>query len=259
MFTFTTHAVLRQAWLENIRPVLLVNKVDRLVTELKLTPAESHTHLQQLLEQVNAVMAQLISGDIMKKAALRDDNEKEVKSDQIGNGEDNVFNWDSGLHSDENDDAHLYFSPIMGNVVFGSAIDGWAFGIDDFAALYADKLGLNKQVLRKTLWGDFYFNSKTKKVMKGAQKAGKKSLFVQMIMDNIWKVYNTILEQSRDVSQLEKLASALNVKVAAKDLKSSDNRVTVKAIMSQWLPISRATLSMVADYTPSLSTSQKRE
>ncbi|KAF6039040.1 EFTUD1 [Bugula neritina] len=164
-----THAVLRQAWLENIRPVLLVNKVDRLVTELKLTPAESHTHLQQLLEQVNAVMAQLISGDIMKKAALRDDNEKEVKSDQIGNGEDNVFNWDSGLHSDENDDAHLYFSPIMGNVVFGSAIDGWAFGIDDFAALYADKLGLNKQVLRKTLWGDFYFNSKTKKVMKGAQ------------------------------------------------------------------------------------------
>ncbi|KAF6039039.1 EFTUD1 [Bugula neritina] len=70
-------------------------------------------------------------------------------------------------------------------------------------------------------------------------------------MDNIWKVYNTILEQSRDVSQLEKLASALNVKVAAKDLKSSDNRVTVKAIMSQWLPISRATLSMVADYTPS--------
>jgi len=65
--------VLRQAWLENIRPVLLVNKVDRLVTELKLTPAESHTHLQQLLEQVNAVMAQLISGDIMKKAALRDD------------------------------------------------------------------------------------------------------------------------------------------------------------------------------------------
>jgi len=55
-------------------------------------------------------------------------NEKEVESDQTGNGEDNVFNWDSGLHSDENDDAHLYFSPIMGNVVFGSAIDGWAFG-----------------------------------------------------------------------------------------------------------------------------------
>ena len=29
-------------------------------------------------------------------------------------------------------------------------------------------LGLNQKVLSKTLWGDFYFNSKTKKVVKGA-------------------------------------------------------------------------------------------
>ena len=39
-----------------------------------------------------------------------------------------IYNWDSGLHADENDDAHLYFSPNVGNVVFGSAVDGWAFG-----------------------------------------------------------------------------------------------------------------------------------
>ena len=38
-----------------------------------------------------------------------------------------TFNWDSGLHADENDDEHLYFSPDRGNVVFGSAIDCWAF------------------------------------------------------------------------------------------------------------------------------------
>lgn len=65
--------MLKQAWLENIRPVLLVNKVDRLITELKLTPNESYTHLQQLLEQVNAVMAQLISSEILKKYSLRDE------------------------------------------------------------------------------------------------------------------------------------------------------------------------------------------
>lgn len=39
---------------------------------------------------------------------------------------------------------------------------------DDFASLYSKKLGLNQRVLSKTLWGDFYFNPKTKKVMKGA-------------------------------------------------------------------------------------------
>ena len=29
------------------------------------------------------------------------------------------------------------------------------------------------------------------------QNAGKKPLFVQMIMDNIWKVYNTVLDEHR--------------------------------------------------------------
>lgn len=44
--------VLRQAWLENIRPVLVINKIDRLIVELKLTSQEAYTHLQKILEQV---------------------------------------------------------------------------------------------------------------------------------------------------------------------------------------------------------------
>lgn len=44
--------MLRQAWLENIRPVLVINKMDRLIMELKLTSQEAYTHLQKILEQV---------------------------------------------------------------------------------------------------------------------------------------------------------------------------------------------------------------
>ena len=51
-FTLQTHVVLRQAWLENIRPCLVLNKIDRLITELKYSPAEAHFHLQQILEKV---------------------------------------------------------------------------------------------------------------------------------------------------------------------------------------------------------------
>lgn len=47
-----TQVVLRQAWLENIRPVLVINKIDRLVVELKLTSQEAYTHLKKILEQV---------------------------------------------------------------------------------------------------------------------------------------------------------------------------------------------------------------
>lgn len=47
-----TQVVLRQAWLENIRPVLVINKIDRLVVELKLTSQEAYAHLKKILEQV---------------------------------------------------------------------------------------------------------------------------------------------------------------------------------------------------------------
>ena len=41
--------------------------------------------------------------------------------------------------------------------------------VDQFADIYGKKLGMNVDGLRKTLWGDFYLNTKTKRIMKGAQ------------------------------------------------------------------------------------------
>ena len=41
--------------------------------------------------------------------------------------------------------------------------------INQFADLYATKLGVKADILRKTLWGDFFLNTKTKRIMKGAQ------------------------------------------------------------------------------------------
>jgi len=41
--------------------------------------------------------------------------------------------------------------------------------IHHFADLYEAKLGFKVEILRKTLWGDFYLDSKTKRIKKGAQ------------------------------------------------------------------------------------------
>lgn len=45
--------VLRQAWLEDIRPVLVLNKIDRLILETKLSPLDCYYHIAQVLEQVS--------------------------------------------------------------------------------------------------------------------------------------------------------------------------------------------------------------
>ena len=41
--------------------------------------------------------------------------------------------------------------------------------VEQFAQLYAKKVGVSAAVLQQTLWGDYYLDSKTKTVKKGAQ------------------------------------------------------------------------------------------
>ena len=45
-----TISVLRQAWDDRLKPILVVNKIDRLATELRMSPIEAYHHLAQLLE-----------------------------------------------------------------------------------------------------------------------------------------------------------------------------------------------------------------
>ncbi|XP_061671546.1 elongation factor-like GTPase 1 isoform X2 [Syngnathoides biaculeatus] len=239
-----TQVVLRQAWLENIRPVLVINKVDRLIMELKLTPQEAYTHLQKIMEQVNAVTGTLFTSRVMEEQA-------EKTKDEKGSGtlpEDQVYDWSAGL--DEADDSNLYFSPDQGNLIFASAIDGWGFSIQHFAHIYSERMGINAEVLRKTLWGDFYLNAKAKKIMKGAQFKGKKPLFVQLVLDNIWSLYDAVVIR-KDKEKVDKVLSSLGVKVMARDSRHSDPKVLLSAICSQWLPVSQAVLSMVCNKLPS--------
>jgi ribosome assembly protein 1 len=41
--------------------------------------------------------------------------------------------------------------------------------IQHFAEIYANKLGFKKEILLETLWGDYYLNAKTKRIMKDAK------------------------------------------------------------------------------------------
>ncbi|KAL2088977.1 hypothetical protein ACEWY4_015876 [Coilia grayii] len=249
-----TQVVLRQAWLENIRPVLVINKIDRLIVELKLTSQEAYKHLKNILEQVNAVTGSLFTSKVLEERAEKE-AEAEAQAQQQGPSEassslggEQVYDWSAGL--EETDDSHLYFSPDQGNVVFASAIDGWGFCIRQFAQMYSQKMGIRSDVLLKTLWGDYYLNLKAKRIMKGAQSKGKKPLFVQLVLDNIWSLYDAVVTR-RDKEKVEKVVASLGVKVATRDLRHSDPKVLLSAICSQWLPLSQAVLSMVCEKLPS--------
>ena len=236
--------VLKQAWDEGIKPVLVLNKVDRLVLEMRLDTVSAYQRLREVLEQVNALVAEMFTEDVLAKNSETQTGQKEKEAGELSD----VFDWSSGL--EEADDSNLYFSPELGNVVFCSAYDGWAFSIKTFASIYSSKLGFSERALNKALWGDYFVNKKTKKFCRGATAAGKKPLFVSLILDNIWAVYEAVVVQP-DKEKLEKIISALSLTVSARDLRTTDTRLQVSGVFSAWLPLASAVLELVTSQLPS--------
>ncbi|ESO00697.1 hypothetical protein HELRODRAFT_187216 [Helobdella robusta] len=245
-----THAVLKQAWLQNIVPVLVLNKMDRLIIELKMNEEEAELRILQILQKVNALIGELFTSDVLAKFSKENSESKKLKSENINQFD--LNDWTVGL--DEVDDSLLYFSPEQGNVVFASAYDGWGFRTSQFAELYSKKLGVSEKVLKRTIWGDYYLDLKNKCIKKGARTKNKKSLFVQLILENIWKVYNSLLIH-KDKTLVEKIVKALELKVLLResDLKSTNQTVIqsiLQSIFYQWLPVSKAVLNMVCELLP---------
>lgn len=238
-----TITVLRQCWIEKLKPVLVLNKIDRLITELQLTPQEAYLHLNKVINEVNSVIGSFFVG------------EKQLDD----------LTWREQLETDqeakytERDDSDLYFNPSNNNVIFASAIDGWGFNIGQLAKFYEVKLGAKRENLQKVLWGDFFMDPKTKKIIssKGLKGRSLKPLFVSLILDNIWKIYQNVVIDGRNLEVIEKITKALNVQLLPRDLRSKDDKQLLKTIMGQWLPVSTAVLLTVIEKLPSPLDSQK--
>ncbi|OKY77141.1 MAG: Translation elongation factor G EF-G (GTPase) [Candidatus Methanohalarchaeum thermophilum] len=62
-----TETVLRQAIKENVKPVLFINKVDRLINELELSPQEMQQKFISVIEEVNEKVTGMIEDEEKKK------------------------------------------------------------------------------------------------------------------------------------------------------------------------------------------------
>lgn len=111
---------------------------------------------------------------------------------------------------------------------------------------------MNKAVLKKTLWGDYYITTKggQKKIVSGARGKRKNPLFVTLILENLYKVYDTVMVR-KDKNETEKLAEVLGVKIPMSISKSTDARLKLNFLCTGWLPLAPAVLDMVVEHIPS--------
>ena len=137
-----TSAVLRQAWKEGVRPVLVLNKLDRLIVEVKMSASEAYQHCFKLLETINAVASTFITSDAALTAATGTSASSEVEID---------------------DEKQVILLTEKGNVLFASAHDCWAFSLHDFARLYTRLLGMKEAALQRCLGASFTTSPKRRR------------------------------------------------------------------------------------------------
>ncbi|TID28795.1 hypothetical protein CANINC_002314 [Pichia inconspicua] len=232
-----TITVLRQAWIDNLKPVLVLNKIDRLILELQLTPDDAFDHLQRLIDQTNNIMASFYQGDV-------------IAHHSNWNGDENTWI--------ESSDADIYFDPNLNNVIFTSAYDGWGFNLNQFAAILARKTGFERNKFDGKLWGDYTLDMKNKKVVEiNRSKSKARPLFSSFILESIWKIYNSI--NDRDHDAIIKITNSLSIKLPTKELNSKDTKSLTQSIMSQFLPLSNSILSCIVDKLPSPIIAQSKK
>jgi len=174
-----TETVLRQAIQERIKPVLVLNKVDRCVLELQLPPEEAYQSFQKSIENVNVIVA------TYHDEALGD----------------------------------LTLSPFAGKVAFGSGLHQWAFTIKRFARTYASKFKTTRGKMIKRLWGDSYFKKDGGKWTNKPDGGKNKRGFCAFIMDPIMQLFDAIMTEKDEkvVKMLKTLGVVL--KGEERDLK----------------------------------------
>ena len=224
-----TETVLQQALQERIKPVLMINKLDRMVLELKTEPEEAYLKLRQAIENVNVVISTY--ADARTKASL----------------------------------GTVMVEPEEGTVAFGSGLQAWGFTLKQFAKIYSAKFSTTRHKMKQRLWGSWCMvktkDPKTGKKKTSWKKSDKliregeaKRAFVQFILDPIYQLANAVLTDKKDI--VDKMLNGIGVtlKTDEKDLR---DKVLLKRIMQKWLPAGDAVLEMIVMHLPSPRRAQK--
>ncbi|TPX51401.1 hypothetical protein SeMB42_g00440 [Synchytrium endobioticum] len=211
-----TETVLRQALSERIKPVLVINKVDRALLELQLSKEDLYNTFARCIESVNVII--------------------------------------STYHDKVLGDVQVY--PEKGTVAFGSGLHGWAFTLRQFASRYAKKFGADREKMMARLWGDNYFNPATKKwSTRNSDENGKllDRAFCMFVLDPIFKLFDAIMNFKKE--EIPKMLEKLNVSLKSEE-RDLEGKALLKVVMKKFLPAAEALLEMIVIHLPSPVTAQ---
>ncbi|XP_057292851.1 116 kDa U5 small nuclear ribonucleoprotein component-like [Hydractinia symbiolongicarpus] len=170
--------LLKHAVQEKVAITICINKIDRLILELKLPPADAYYKLKHIIDEVNSLLSVYAEGE-----------------------------------------EYNLVSPLLGNVCFASAHYRFCFTLQSFSKLYCDTYGggISYIEFAKRLWGDVYFNEKTRRFTKKAPLTTSPRSFVEFVLEPMYKLFSQVVG---DVdTTLPQVLSELGIYLTKSELK----------------------------------------
>ncbi|KAN0040587.1 hypothetical protein ACTA71_008924 [Dictyostelium dimigraforme] len=190
-----TERLIKHAVAEGLSICVVINKMDRLILELKLPPVDAYFKLKHTIDEVNSIL--------------------DLCSHQ--NGE------------------KIRVSPELGNVIFASSEMGWCFSLESFATIYLETYGggFKSSEFAKRLWGDLYFNESTRMFRKQASSGNGEQVrsFVHFILNPIYKIYSTVISEEKPM--VEATLRGLGIKLS-KETYHLDIRPLLRVVLGSF-------------------------
>lgn len=206
-----TERIIKHALRQRLKITLVINKIDRLFLELKLPPIDAYFKLRHIVDEVNAIIKQVV------------DEEDEIE----------------------------YLNPATGNVIFASSEYKYCISLTSVAYKYANYWGndnLNIKEFAKRLWGDIYFNPLKRNFTKKAEETAAERSFIKFILEPIYKISSLIVG---DVDELlDDLTAELGIKISQED-KKLNIRPLMRLIFSKFFGPWTGFMDMVSKFIPS--------
>ncbi|KAF2682761.1 116 kda u5 small nuclear ribonucleoprotein-like protein component [Lentithecium fluviatile CBS 122367] len=224
-----TEMAIKHAVLEDLPLTLVVNKMDRLILELKLPPRDAYFKIKHVIEQVNTVIEETIPGQGERKRV----------------------------------------SPEKGNVAFACASMRWCFTLQSFAKMYADfypgpakapgfgqpMKGIDVDKFAIRLWGDIFWNPGSRKFSRKPQEEGSQRSFVHWILEPVYKLYSHTLSSSAE--DLKVKLDKLGIRLKPSEYKT-DAKELMRLVCQQYFGPSTAFVDMITKHVPSPAEGAKR-
>lgn len=159
------------------------------------------------------------------------------------------------LHS-QNDPSRIV-SPIIGNVCFASAQYAVCFTLKSFAKLYANHYpNVKVDSFSKVLWGDVYFNPKTRKFSKKSPHNGAQRSFVEFILEPLYKLFAQVIG---DVdTTLPDVLDELGIKLTKREM-NINIRPLLRLVCGRFLNDLSGFVDMCVNHIPSPAENAKNK